>query len=124
MHPSIRYIVTVIYQLVVDNFIKEGGGIEMVEQQVIIDSEVANEQSDAVKARPVFKTKIGAFSSAVFLDEVNGRNLPSVVIEKSFTADGKSWKHYKLRLLNAAEVDKLICVLQDTKRALYTEDFQ
>lgn len=68
---------------------------------------------------PVFKHKIGAFSSAVFLHERDGRSVPSVVLEKSFTKDGEKWEHKKLTLLNAAEVDKLMCVLQETKMALY-----
>lgn len=82
------------------------------------------EQSEMPKDQPVFKAKIGAFSSAVFLDDVNGRKLPSIVVEKSYTSDGTNWKRYKLRLLNVTEADKLICVLQETKEALYTENFQ
>ena len=74
--------------------------------------------------KPVFKTKIGGFEAAVFLHEHEGRQIPSVVVEKSFTSNGGDWKHQKLTLLNAAEVDKLMCVLQETKKALYTEDFQ
>lgn len=82
----------------------KGGGYEMVD-------------------KPVFKTRIGGFSAAVFLNEVDGRKLPSVVAEKSFTKDGMSWERQKISLLNASEVDKLICVLEEIKRALYLEDF-
>ena len=74
--------------------------------------------------KPVFKRKIGAFESAVFLHERDGRQIPSVVLEKSFTKDGQNWDHQKLTLLNATEIDKLICVLQETKMALYTEVYQ
>ena len=68
--------------------------------------------------QPVFKAKIGAFQTAVFLNEVNGRSTPSVQLEKSFT-NGQGWRHYKMTLLSSKEIDKLICVLEDTKRALY-----
>jgi hypothetical protein len=74
--------------------------------------------------KPVFKAKIGAFVAAVFLHERDGRSVPSAVVEKSFTKNGSSWDHQKLTLLNATEADKLICALQETKKALYTEDFQ
>ena len=73
---------------------------------------------------PVFKCKIGAFETAIFLQEVDGRTRPSIALEKSFTSDGSTWKHQKMHLLNASEADKLICVLQETKKALYTQDFQ
>lgn len=68
----------------------------------------------------VFETKIGAFRASVFLNEVDGRRIPSVQLKKSFT-NGQGWRHYKMTLLNSKEIDKLICVLQDTKRALYVE---
>lgn len=74
--------------------------------------------------RPVYDFKIGAFKAAVFLREIDGRSVPSVVLEKSFTSDGKNWKHKKMSLLNTSEIDKLICVLQDVKKALYLESFQ
>ncbi len=74
--------------------------------------------------KPVFEFKIGAFKTAVFLHEIEGRSVPSVVLEKSYTKDGTNWEHQKMTLLNAQEADKLICVLQETKKALYTESFQ
>jgi len=79
------------------------------------------EQQSAIpdQKEPVFKHKIGAFAAAVFLHEREGRSVPSVVVEKSYTKDGEKWEHKKLTLLNAAEVDKLICVLRETKKALY-----
>lgn len=67
-----------------------------------------------------FETKIGAFRTSVFLNEVDGRSIPSVQLKKSFT-NGQGWRHYKMMLLNSKEIDKLICVLQDTKRALYEQ---
>jgi hypothetical protein len=73
--------------------------------------------------KPVFKERIGSFSSAIFLNERDGRKIPSVVVEKSFTKDGTTWERQKLSLMNASEVDKLICVLRDTKKALYKETF-
>ena len=73
---------------------------------------------------PVFKNKIGAFEAAVFMNDVNGKSLPSIVVEKSFTKDGGSWSHQKLSLLNTTEIDKLICVLQETKKAIYLKEFQ
>ena len=82
------------------------------------------ESSDPDLSKPVFKYKIGAFETAIFLQEVDGRMLPSVALDKSFTIDGSNWKRQKMHLLNAAEVDKLICVLQETKKILYTQDFQ
>ena len=83
-----------------------------------------NLDTETAADKPVFKYKIGAFGTAVFLNDFEGRSVPSVVLEKSFTKDGTNWKHKKMSLLNTSEIDKLICVLQETKRALYTESFQ
>lgn len=71
--------------------------------------------------KPVFKYKIGAFGTAVFLHDLNGRSVPSVVLEKSYTKDGINWNHKKMALLSTTEIDKLICVLHETKKALYVE---
>lgn len=79
---------------------------------------------DQENQKPVFKYKVGAFEAAIFLHEVDGRSLPSIAIEKSFTKDGKSWNHQKMTLLGPVEADKLICALQETKKALYLKDFQ
>ena len=89
----------------------------MEEQIEIAETEVKSN-------KPVYDFKIGAFKAAVFLHEIDGRSVPSVVAEKSFTKDGSTWNHQKMTLLNAQEADKLICVLQETKKALYTESFQ
>ncbi len=86
----------------------KGGGCEMADQS-------------SQKVQPDFKAKVGGFSTAVFLHDHDGRKIPSVVLEKSFTKDGQSWDRYRMTLLNSKEVDKLICVLEDTKRALYNE---
>lgn len=83
-----------------------------------------NEDAEIKPDKPVFKYKIGAFGTAVFLNDIEGRSVPSVVLEKSYTKDGTNWKHKKMTLLNTTEIDKLICVLQETKKALYTESFQ
>jgi hypothetical protein len=74
--------------------------------------------------KPVFKCKFGAFEAAIFLQEIDGRSVPSIVIQKSFTKDGKNWNHQKMTLLSPTEADKLVCVLQETKKALYLKDFQ
>lgn len=79
--------------------------------------------TEAKSNGPVFESKIGAFRTAVFMNDLDGRQVPSVVLEKSFTKDGTNWKHAKLTLLNTTEIDKLICVLEDTKKVLYTETF-
>jgi hypothetical protein len=86
----------------------KGGGIKMDEEN----------------QKPVFKYKVGAFEAAIFLHEVDGRSLPSIAIEKSYTKDGINWNHKKMTLLGPVEADKLICALQEAKRALYIKDFQ
>lgn len=86
----------------------KGGGIKMDEEN----------------QKPVFKYKVGAFEAAIFLHEVDGRSLPSIAIEKSYTKDGINWNHKKMTLLGPVEADKLICALQEAKRALYVKDFQ
>lgn len=73
--------------------------------------------------QPVYKFKIGGFEAAIFLHKVEGRDAPSVVVEKSFTKDGTNWNRYSMTLLNALEIDKLTCVLQETKKALYLGDY-
>jgi len=77
------------------------------------------ESSVSSASKPVFKAKVGAYSAAIFLKEVDGRQLPSIAVERSFKIDGE-WQHQKISLLNASEADKLICVLQETKKALYS----
>jgi len=83
----------------------KGGGIKMAE-------------------KPVFKFKIGGLCASIFLHEMEGRMVPSVVVDKSYTKDGMNWNRQKITLFNAGEIDKLICVLQEAKRALYLEDFE
>ena len=89
-----------------------------------MEEQIEITEAEAKGNRPVYDFKIGAFKAAVFLHEIDGRSVPSVVLEKSFTEDGTNWNHQKMTLLNAQEADKLICVLQETKKALYTESFQ
>ena len=74
--------------------------------------------------KPVFKFKIGGLCASIFLHEMEGRMVPSVVVDKSYTKDGMNWNRQKITLFNAGEIDKLICVLQEAKRALYLEDFE
>lgn len=73
---------------------------------------------------PVKEFKVGAFRAAIFLNEHDGRMIPSVSLSKSFTKDGSKWERHKMTLLGAAEADKLISVLSECKEALYREDFQ
>jgi hypothetical protein len=82
------------------------------------------QQTDLPVDGPVFEAKIGGFKTAVFMHERDGRLVPSVALEKSFKSNGNGWKHQKMSLLNASELDKLICVLQETKMALYKESFK
>jgi hypothetical protein len=79
---------------------------------------------DENNQKPVFKCKFGAFETAIFLQEIDGRSVPSIAIQKSFTKDGNNWNHQKMTLLSPVEADKLICALQETKKALYLKDFQ
>lgn len=73
--------------------------------------------------QPVYKFKIGGFEASIFLHKVEGRDAPSVLVEKSFTKDGTNWNRYSMTLLIALEIDKLICVLQETKKALYQGNY-
>ena len=74
--------------------------------------------------KPVLKFKIGGLCASIFLQEMEGRIVPSVVADKTFTRDGQNFSRQKITLFNATEIDKLICVLQEAKRALYLEDFE
>jgi len=94
------------------------GGITKMKDE----TQDSTESSAMSSSKPVFKAKVGAYSAAVFLKEVDGRQLPSIAVERSFKIDGE-WKHQKISLLNASEADKLITVLQDVKKALYTGAF-
>ncbi len=89
-----------------------------MEQQTEVKKE---SQNDALS--PVFQCRIGAFITSVFLHEFNGRNVPGIALQKSFTKDGTNWKNIKMTLLSTTEIDKLICVLKETKKALYTEKY-
>jgi len=80
-------------------------------------------QSELPADGPVFKEKIGAFQTAIFLHEREGRKVPGIVLEKSFKSNSGPWKHQKMSILSANEIDKLICLLQDTKEVLYKGDF-
>lgn len=72
-------------------------------------------------AEPELKFKLGPFSAAIFLNEVDGRQKPSVSLEKAFTRDGENWEYQKIRLLDSREIDRLICLLQDVKTTIYKE---
>ncbi|MCP4553718.1 MAG: hypothetical protein GY834_17135 [Bacteroidetes bacterium] len=85
-----------------------------MEKQTEIQNESQNKPIE-----PVFSSKIGAFSVGIFLQEYKGRKVPGIKLQKSFTKDGENWEHLKMPLLSSIEVDKLICVLQKTKEALY-----
>lgn len=70
---------------------------------------------------PQLTFKLGPFRAAIFLNDVAGRQKASVSLEKSFTKDGETWEHQKMRLLDPKEIDKLIVVLQDVKTTIYKE---
>ena len=80
-------------------------------------------QSELPVGGPVFKAKIGAFQTAIFLHEREGRTVPGIVLEKSFKSNGGAWKHQKMSILSTNEIDKLICLLQETKEVLYKGEF-
>lgn len=80
------------------------------------------------KVLPISRFSAGQVSTAVFVREMDGkfgkRKVPSVVLQKSWTKDGKNWEKQTLNFFNADEISKAIYVLEQARGVIYNKNYE